>query len=93
MCARDDTPGLLECPDSCDSSIPLSDCGCKVNKLLTNETDWENVYYCVLSAPNNRANFERLMPEALIKDLVYTIATTTAIEGTLRVCWIVGLMG
>lgn len=81
MCARDDTPSLLECPESCDVDVtPLEDCSCKVNALIDGRTDWENVYYCVLS-PQNRAVFDKLMPAELLEDLVTTIATTSTIEG------------
>jgi hypothetical protein len=81
MCAVDGTPALLECPDECDEDVPFEECKCQVTKLLTGETDWENLFPCVLNSEDNREYFRRTMPGEMLKDLTHMMATASVQEG------------
>lgn len=82
MCAVDNLPNYLECPASCDpKTTPLSKCACKVNKLLSGETDWKNLYPCMLNSEDNRNDFSAMFPEDALSDMVTFIATTPLVEG------------
>ena len=77
MCSRNQTAQLLQCPESCEVG---SDCKCTVTALETGETDWTDVYDCVLS-DRNRELFDAVFPEDFNKELVTMIATTSVKEG------------
>jgi len=82
MCAIDNTPALLECPESCDvDSTPFEECACNVNALTNGETDWENLFPCVLNSESNRDYFNKTMPTELLKDLTTFLATSSVLEG------------
>lgn len=80
MCSRDNTPNLLECPESCDDDQSASKCKCQVTSLVDGTTDWENVEYCVLS-DKNRYLFSKVFGDEFTEDLVRFVATTSIIEG------------
>eukprot|EP00595_Chromulina_sp_UTEXLB2642_P002508 CAMPEP_0196765442 /NCGR_PEP_ID=MMETSP1095-20130614/8865_1 /TAXON_ID=96789 ORGANISM="Chromulina nebulosa, Strain UTEXLB2642" /NCGR_SAMPLE_ID=MMETSP1095 /ASSEMBLY_ACC=CAM_ASM_000446 /LENGTH=510 /DNA_ID=CAMNT_0042123479 /DNA_START=713 /DNA_END=2245 /DNA_ORIENTATION=+ len=80
MCARDNTPQLLECPEYCDVDTPMSECKCSIAKYETGETDWEDVYYCVLST-RVRNTFLKLFGEDFVVELIDTISNTSIKEG------------
>lgn len=80
MCSRDNTPQLLQCPESCDTSQSVDECKCQVQSLVDGTTDYENVYYCIANE-HSRRDFARLFPKDFIVDLVTTISTTSLYEG------------
>jgi hypothetical protein len=82
MCAVDGTPTLLQCPETCDvDTDSLEDCKCQVTSLINGDTTWENLLPCVLNSAENLEFFKSSMPEELLKDLVYMLATSSAVEG------------
>ena len=81
MCAVDDTPNLLVCPDECDLDVPFEECTCTVPTLLSGETTWENLFPCVLNSETNQNAFNAIYPTEMIKDMVTFMATTPLLEG------------
>lgn len=82
MCAIDNTPALLECPDDCDpDNTPFEQCTCSVNALTNGSTTWQNLFPCVLNSESNRYYFNSTMPQELLKDLTYFLATSSVLEG------------
>jgi hypothetical protein len=82
MCAVDNTPALLECPKTCDyESDTFENCACTVNKLAKGETNWKNLYPCILNSESNQNYFTSTMPEELLSDLTSFIATSSVLEG------------
>ena len=80
MCARDGTPNLLVCPESCDTEKNASECKCQVESLVNGTTDWENVYECILT-DRSQDVFNNIFPAEFIKDMVYTLSTMSSVEG------------
>lgn len=80
MCAVDGSFSLLECPETCASDVPFEDCTCSVNKIKSNQTDWKNVFPCILNRDENRQLFSWLFPEEMLKDMVEMMATTAVME-------------
>ena len=80
MCARDQTPQLLVCPESCSADTPMADCACGVPALTNGTTDWENVFDCFLAVPSQQL-FRSVMPDELLSDLVTTISSSPIMEG------------
>ena len=81
MCAVDGTPQLLKCPESCDQDTPFEECACQVDALVNGETTWQNLFPCVLNSEDNRSYFNNTMPQEMLEDLVYMIATASVKEG------------
>ena len=81
LCAADQTPGLLECPDYCDPlDTPFSNCTCAVNKLFTGETTWQNVFPCIIGS-GNQPTFNATWPQEMLEDMVKLVATSSVLEG------------
>uniref|UniRef100_A0A6C0KJH1 PKD domain-containing protein n=1 Tax=viral metagenome TaxID=1070528 RepID=A0A6C0KJH1_9ZZZZ len=80
MCAKDGTPNLLVCPESCDDSVSPTECKCQVESLVNGTTTWENIYECVLSG-HSQAVFAKFFPTEFIEDMVLLLATMPSIEG------------
>lgn len=80
MCAKDGTPNLLVCPESCDDSVSPTECKCQVESLVNGTTTWENIYECVLSG-HSQSVFEKFFPTEFIEDMVLLLATMPSIEG------------
>jgi len=81
MCALDGSAALLECPESCDSSKSFEECQCSVNKLKTGETDWKNMYHCLLNSEENRGYFSAVMSEDFLQEVTHMISTSSVKEG------------
>lgn len=82
MCAVDNTPALLECPEECDvENTPFEECTCSVNKLTNAETNWENLFPCVLNSADNREFFNKTMPSEMLEDMTTFLATSSVLEG------------
>lgn len=82
VCAVDNSYALLECPDECDpDKTPFEECTCSVPKLVSGETSWQNMYPCLLNSESNQLVFNATMPDEMLKDLVYMIATSSVLEG------------
>jgi len=81
MCAVDNVPNYLECPEYCSPETPFEECTCTVRKLVTGETTWQNLFPCVLNSAENRDFFNRTMPQELLKDMVTFLATSPVQEG------------
>jgi hypothetical protein len=80
MCASDNRPNLLVCPQECSQDTDIEDCACGVSDLTDGSDNWENIFPCMLNG-KNQAMFSALMPEEMIKDLVYMVGTSTVVEG------------
>jgi hypothetical protein len=80
MCALDNTPNLLQCPESCDISVSVTECKCEVPGIANSTEIWKNIYPCVLSS-KSREQFEVFFPEEMIKDVVVMVATSSLVEG------------
>jgi hypothetical protein len=80
MCAEDNRPNLLVCPEECSLDTDVEDCACAVSDLTDGSDNWENVYPCILNGKNQEM-FANLLPEEMIKDMVYMIGTSTVREG------------
>ena len=80
MCAVDGAFSLLECPESCESDTPFEDCTCSVNKISTGETDWKNIFPCVINREANRDLFSWVFPEEMLKEMIEMMATTAVLE-------------
>jgi hypothetical protein len=80
MCAKDGTPNLLVCPESCDDSVSPTECKCQVESLVNGTTTWENIYECVLSG-HSQVVFAKFFPTEFIEDMVLLLATMPSIEG------------
>lgn len=80
MCAKDGTPNLLVCPESCDDSVSPTECKCQVESLVNGTTTWENIYECILSG-HSQVVFEKFFPTEFIKDMVFLLATMPSVEG------------
>jgi hypothetical protein len=80
MCALDGQPNYLKCPDSCSDDTPYEECTCQVDALVSGETTWQNLFPCLLNSQSNRDFFNATMPEELLSDLVYMLATSSVHE-------------
>lgn len=47
---------------------------------MTGNTTWQNLFPCLLNTELNRDYFTAVMPEELISDLVYMVATASVQE-------------
>ena len=81
MCAMDGQPKFLKCPEVCDESIPFEECTCQVDDLVTGTTTWKNLWPCVLNSQENRDFFTAVMPEEMLEDMTYWLATSSVQEG------------
>ncbi len=81
MCAIDNTPALLVCPDECDLDVPFEDCSCQVDELVEGTTTWENLFPCVLNSESNQESFKAIWSDEMLEDLVYFLATSSVLEG------------
>ena len=54
-------------------------CTCSVNKLVSGETDWTNLYPCMLNSADNRAYFSAVFPDEALKvgDYYYSVSLTS----------------
>jgi hypothetical protein len=81
MCAADNAPGLLECPESCDMDKSFEDCTCSVKKLVTGETTWQNLLPCFLNTDENREYFAKATTEEFMVDVINMVSTASVKEG------------
>jgi hypothetical protein len=81
MCAVDGTPKLLICPESCSEDTPFEECTCQVDALVNGETDWKNLWPCVLNSQENRDFFDAVFTEEMMEDMTYWLATASVQEG------------
>jgi hypothetical protein len=81
MCAVDNSPQLLHCPETCDETVPFEECKCEIPSLNSGETSWENVFGCMVNSEENNLYFKSTMPEELLKDIVFMFANTHVKEG------------
>ena len=81
MCAMDGQPKFLKCPESCAEDVPFDDCNCQVDAMVTGETDWKNLWPCVLNSQENRDFFTSVMPEEMLSDMTYWLSTASVQEG------------
>lgn len=80
MCAKDGTPNLLVCPESCDDSISPNECKCQVESLVNGTTTWDNIYDCILSG-HSQSVFDKFFPTEFVQDMVLLLATMPSTEG------------
>lgn len=45
------------------------------------ETEWQNLFPCVLNSASNQDFFNKTMPQEMLEDLVRFIATSSVLEG------------
>jgi hypothetical protein len=82
LCAADNSPALLECPESCDHlSQTAEECACEITQLKDGRTTWENIWPCLVPNGDNEGFFQGFYTEEMRKDLVYMVSTNSAVQG------------
>ena len=81
MCAVDGKPKFLTCPEVCGPEVPFEECICKVDAMETGETNWQNLWPCVLNSQENRDFFTSVMPDEMLADMTYWLTTSSVMEG------------
>ena len=55
-------------------------CFFQVDALRTGDTDWENLFPCLLNKEDNRDIFRYMFPDEMLEDMVDLMTKTTILE-------------
>jgi hypothetical protein len=81
MCTLDGSSAILECPETCDSSMAFEDCACTVPKLKSGEMSWKNMYPCLLNSEENRGYFSAAFTTQFIEETTNLVTGSSVKEG------------
>ena len=80
MCAADGSFSLLKCPEHCDTNKPFEECTCNVQALDNNQTNWSNLFPCLINREENRDVFMWMFPKEMLEDMVIMMANANILE-------------
>ena len=72
-------PPCSPAPDPAAAPPPLT--LTQVDSMETGETNWQNLWPCVLNSQENRDFFTSVMPDEMLADMTYWLTTASVMEG------------